>query len=304
MDLCLANVRYLLYKGVNIVKKLFGGLDLNWKKLIIFAICAGVYTAIMAMLPVAKNTSFSDLIETFEVWIFFGILIIMNSKSAKDSAFKCFVFFLISQPLVYVVQDIINNSNLFMTYYRFWILWTIACLPMGFVGYYMKKDKWWGLAILIPVLVLLGFMLNKYLSETLFYFPRHLLTTIFCITTLLLYPLVIFKDRKLKITGLIVSSLIIIVMVFLSLKNPIVYSTEILSDSDECHFDDTYKVYLIDKKYGDVNIQYNESLRAYMIHADFKRGGETELVIEGTNNKIKRYNLNIEINKYTLEEIK
>lgn len=75
------------------MKKLFGGLNLNWKKLIIFAICAGVYTAIMAMLPVAKNTSFSDLVETFEVWIFFGILIIMNSKSAKDSAFKCFVFF-------------------------------------------------------------------------------------------------------------------------------------------------------------------------------------------------------------------
>ena len=286
------------------MKKLFGGLNLNWKKLIIFAICAGVYTAIMAMLPAAKNTSFSDLVETFEVWIFFGILIIMNSKSAKDSAFKCFVFFLISQPLVYVVQDILNNSNLFMTYYRFWILWTIACLPMGFVGYYMKKDKWWGLTILIPVLLLLGFMLNKYLSETLFYFPRHLLTTIFCITTLILYPLVIFKDRKLKVAGLIASSLIIIVMVFLSLQNPVVYSTNILSDSDECHFDDTYEVYLIDKKYGDVNIQYNESLRAYMIHADFKRGGETELVIEGTNSKIKRYNLNIEINKYTLEEIK
>lgn len=215
-----------------------------------------------------------------------------------------FCVFLISQPLVYVVQDILNNSNLFMTYYRFWILWTIACLPMGFVGYYMKKDKWWGLTILIPVLLLLGFMLNKYLSETLFYFPRHLLTTIFCITTLILYPLVIFKDRKLKVAGLIASSLIIIVMVFLSLQNPVVYSTNILSDSDECHFDDTYEVYLIDKKYGDVNIQYNESLRAYMIHADFKRGGETELVIEGTNSKIKRYNLNIEINKYTLEEIK
>ena len=75
------------------LKKIFGGINLNWKKLIIFAIIAGVYTAIMAMLPIVKNTSFSDLTVTFEVWILCGIFIIMNSKSAKDSAVKCFVFF-------------------------------------------------------------------------------------------------------------------------------------------------------------------------------------------------------------------
>ena len=93
------------------MKKLFGGIDLNWKKLIIFAIIAGVYTAIMAMLPIAKDTSFADITISFEVWILFGIFIIMNSKSAKDSALKCFVFFLISQPLVYLIQDIINQMN-------------------------------------------------------------------------------------------------------------------------------------------------------------------------------------------------
>lgn len=286
------------------MKKIFGGINLTWKKLIIFAICSGVYTAVMAMLPAVQNTSFRDLTETFEVWILFAIFIIMNSTSAKDSALKCFMFFLISQPLVYLVQDIINRSNLFMTYYKFWVVWTIACLPMGYIGYYMKKDKYWGLAILTPVLVLLGFMLNKYLSETLFFFPRHLLTTIFCIATLILYPLVIFKDRKLKTIGSIISSLIVVIMTFLSLKNPIVYSTEILSDSDEFHFDDTYKAYLVDEKYGDVNIHYDELLTAYMVHADFKHGGETELVIEGTNGEIKKYSLNIGTNSYKLEKIK
>ena len=38
-------------------------LNLTWPKLIIFAIIAGVYTAIMAMLEVAKDTSFSDIIS-------------------------------------------------------------------------------------------------------------------------------------------------------------------------------------------------------------------------------------------------
>lgn len=52
------------------MKKIFGGFNLTWPKLIIMAIILGVYTAIMAMLPIAKDTSFSDLTVTFEVWIF------------------------------------------------------------------------------------------------------------------------------------------------------------------------------------------------------------------------------------------
>ena len=106
------------------MKKIFGRINLTWKKLFAFAILIGIYTGIIAMIPMLKDTSFNDITVTFEVWIFFGIFIIMNSKSAKDSALKCFVFFLISQPLVYIVQDLINHSNLFMTYYRFWIGWT------------------------------------------------------------------------------------------------------------------------------------------------------------------------------------
>ena len=65
----------------------------------------------------------------------------MNSKSAKESALKCFIFFLISQPLIYLFQDIVTGKHLFITYYRYWFMWTIACVPMGYIGYYMKKDK-------------------------------------------------------------------------------------------------------------------------------------------------------------------
>ena len=148
------------------MKKIFGDINLTWPKLVILAIITGIYTAIMAMIPIAKDTSFSDLAVTFEVWIFFGIFIIMNSKSAKDSALKCFVFFLISQPLVYLFQDIVNQSNLLMTFYRFWIGWTIATIPMGFIGYYMKKDKWWGLLILVPMLLFVGMEYAGYLSTS------------------------------------------------------------------------------------------------------------------------------------------
>ena len=51
------------------MKKIFGEINLTWIKVVIMAVVAGVYTAIMAMLPIARDTSFLDLTVTFEVWI-------------------------------------------------------------------------------------------------------------------------------------------------------------------------------------------------------------------------------------------
>jgi len=82
------------------MKKLFGDINLTWKKLIFFSIIVAIYTALVATLPFTKNTSFRDIAILFEWWIVFGIIIISNSKSPLDSALKCFIFFLISQPLI------------------------------------------------------------------------------------------------------------------------------------------------------------------------------------------------------------
>ena len=286
------------------MKKIFGGINLTWPKVIVMAIIMGVYTAVMAMLGITRDTSFSDLAVTFEVWIFFGIFIIMNSKSAKDSALKCFIFFLISQPLIYLVQDVINHSKLFLTYYRFWILWTIACLPMGFIGYYMKKDKWWGILILGPMLLFLGMEYSQYLSETIFSFPRHLLTTIFCAATLIIYPLAIFKNKFAKYSGLVVSILIIIGLSILCIIKPPVYSTQILSNGEKYTFDDSYNVYLKDKKYGDVKIIYENGIEDWMVQADFKKSGKTELVLESPDGEKTIFNVSIRRDKYDIEEKK
>ena len=286
------------------MKKIFGEINLTWPKLIIISIILGVYTAIMAMLPIAKDTSFSDLTVTFEVWILFGIFIIMNSKSAKDSALKCFVFFLISQPLVYLIQDVINHSQLFITYYKYWFIWTIATIPMGFIGYYMKKEKWWGILILTPILILLGEEYAGYLSKVIFSFPRHLLTTIFCLVTLIIYPLVIFKNKKIKITGEIISGIVIVAMTILCIVNPPIYSTDILGNGEKYKFDDSYKVYLIDEKYGELSIKYEPGIEDWMVHAEFKKAGKTEFVLESPDGKKKVFDISIERDTYTIKEKK
>ena len=287
------------------VKKLFGGIDLSFKKLIIFAIIAGVYTGVMAMIPIAKDTSFADITISFEVWILFGILIIMNSKSANDSALKCFVFFLISQPLVYLIQDVINHSNLFLTYYRFWIAWTIGTIPMGFIGYFMKKDKWWGLVILTPMLIFLGLHYSGFLNQTIYSFPYHLLSTLFFFITLLLYPICIFNNKKVKTTGIIISVLIILVMTVITFTNNTGYNTTILVNGGDAGavFDDSYNVYLEDSKYGKVYIEYDESLEDYKINAEFKRAGKTDLIIEDSNGNRKVYEIDIKRNSYDINKI-
>ena len=286
------------------MKKIFGEINLTWPKVIVMAIVAGIYTAVMAMLPIVKDTSFSDLTVTFEVWIFLGIFIIMNSKSAKDSALKCFVFFLISQPLVYLVQDAINHKNLFFTYYRFWFLWTIACIPMGFIGYYMKKDKWWGLLILVPMLLLTGEECAGYFSKTMFSFPRHLLTTAFCISALIIYPLAIFRNKKNRICGLVISVLLIISIVSICIINPPIYSTDILYNGETYQFDDSYKVYLVDKKYGDLSVRYEPGIEDWVIHADLKKAGKTEAVIESPDGKKIIFDITIRRDTYTINEKK
>ncbi|MBQ9314320.1 MAG: hypothetical protein IJ220_04875 [Clostridia bacterium] len=284
------------------MKRFFGDINLTWPKVITMAIIMGIYTAIMAMLSVARDTSFSDLTVTFEVWIFFGIFIIMNSKSAKDSALKCFIFFLISQPLVYLIQDMIEHSQLFNTYYKYWFIWTIATIPMGFIGYYMKKDKWWGLLILAPMLLLTGEEYAGYLSKTMFSFPRHLLTTIFCISVLIIYPLAIFKNKIGKIGGVIISSILIIAFTILCMINPPIYSTEILSNGEKYQFDDTYRVYLIDDKFGDLSIKYEPGIEDWMIHAEFKKAGKTEMILESPDGKKTEFDISIRRNTYTIKE--
>ena len=193
------------------MKKLFGGLNLTWPKIIIGAILAGAYTALMAILPAAKDTSFADITISFEVWILFGILIITNSKTPKESALKCFVFFLISQPLVYLIQVPFNRMGWgIFVYYKYWFIWTLFTLVMGYVGWYMRKEKWWSLAILGAMLVFLAWHYFGFLREAISFFPNHLLSALFCAVTMFVYPLCIFKEKKLRVAGAILSAVLLL----------------------------------------------------------------------------------------------
>ena len=96
------------------IDKLYGGLDMNWLKVILFAVIAGAMTAAFLMMPVFKGTSFERMGVYLEAWIFFAVIIMANCKKPLESAGKTFVFFLVSQPLIYLIQVLFSSPGWYL----------------------------------------------------------------------------------------------------------------------------------------------------------------------------------------------
>ncbi len=288
------------------MRKLFCSFKLTWIKLIIFAVVAGLYTGVMALLPITANTSFADISISFECWVLFGVLIIINSKTPLDSALKCFVFFLISQPIVYLVQVPFSSMGWgIFSYYPRWFVWTLLTFPMGFLGYYMRKEKWWSLLILVPALGFVGYHYIDFFKETLSFFPAHLLSAVFCALTLIIYPLICFKNKKLRIAGVIISVVILLAgTAFALASGRNVYNTTLIvsGGSQNVEFDDTYKAYLEDESFGKLNIVYEENIKSYMVNAELTKAGETKLILESPDGKRQTFNLDIDRNSFEIKE--
>ena len=253
------------------MKKLFGSINLTWKKIILFAIIAGVYTALMAIIPITKDTSFRDIAIMFEWWILFGIIIICNSKTPVDSALKCFVFFLISQPLVYLIQVPFSSLGwkIFM-YYKYWFYWTIACLPMGFIGYYINKKNYLSIVILLPMFIELILLGVGYINNTIESFPHHLLSAISCFAIILVVTLCLFDKLRYKLITLGLCLItIILVYVFGFYKSGLKYETYRQLDSNEYVLvGDVYVTYFAGTDEGEVDVikyedGYNLKLTGY-----------------------------------------
>ena len=291
------------------MKKLFGGLSFSWGRLILFAVICGVYAGLTTLMPFARETSLQDISISFEWWIFFAILIIVNSESPLDSSLKTFVFFLISQPLVYLVQVPFHADGFgLFRYYRTWFLWTLLTFPMAFVGYYMKKDKWWSLLILAPMLVFLGYHYSGFLRETISFFPNHLMSAIFCAATLLLYPLGIFHNRKLRLAGLALSLSILLFFSVLGLRDARsnAYETDLLLSGGEAagtEFDESWNVSLEDERFGSVSIRYEEAIESYLVHASLTKTGSTRLILRSPAGESFVYALNIQRHSYEIRRV-
>lgn len=183
---------------MNLQNRVFGGINMTWKKVIIFALITGVYTGLINLVPFLYETSFRDIAVNIEWWVLFGVIIASNCKKPLESGLKIFVFFLISQPMVYLVEMPFLGVGIW-SYYKYWAFVTVLTLPGGMIANLIKKKNLLGTLVLSVALSLVAAMAELYLEKVYVSFPHHILTVIFCILQIIVLIANLVPKKKLKV---------------------------------------------------------------------------------------------------------
>ena len=203
--------------------------------------------------------------ETLEAWIFFAIIIMVNCKKPLKSALKTIVFFLISQPLIYLLQVPFSwqGWGLFQ-YYGHWFVLTLCTFPTAFIGWYIKKKNWFSLLILSPILVLLTLICEDGVRHLIHSFPNLLIMVLFCIAQVLIY-LYTFTDKlSQKLVGVLVPIITVAVMV-LSPENVDFSTSQFLPD--EPVLTENAVVSVVDTDIAEISVSGTGEDSTVLIHA-------------------------------------
>lgn len=185
--------------------KIFGGLNMSWSVVIVYSVLIGLYTAVVAAL-VPDGNSFHDIAVTFEAWILLALIVVLNCKKPLEAALKTFVFFLISQPLVYLFQILFFKAPWSLIgYYDFWFKLTLLTFPAAFLAWFTKKKAWWAGLIMACSNALLVLMFVSYYNGLQSNFPNHLLSAIYCVLMIIVSIVFILKDNIAKIICFVIT---------------------------------------------------------------------------------------------------
>jgi hypothetical protein len=201
------------------MKRLFGELNMSWLAVILFAAIAGIYTGGILLVDFLKDTSFQDIGISFEWWVIFAVIIVVNCRKNWEAMLKCFVFFLLSQPLVYAVQVLFGDlsPDKALYYYRaIWFPMTLLTLPGGFIAYYCKKQNLLGAVILglgNTIQALLGV---SYFAQAVSNFPHHLLSAAVCLGSIFLMTFQIQKKRPYRFLSVLIPLVLTVTLLILA----------------------------------------------------------------------------------------
>ena len=191
----------------------FGEINMTWAKVIILALATAVYTAVVNLIPIFSDTSFSDIAADLDGWFLFALFIIMNSKTWKEASIKTFIFFLISQPLIYLIEVPWLGWGVF-GYYKYWFIFTLLTLPGAAIAFLVKKENWLSVLVLSVATCFLSFESVNYLKTALTVFPRHLLSAIFSLALAIFFIICFLKDNKKKIVALLLVTIVFLGSLF------------------------------------------------------------------------------------------
>ena len=285
-----------------LIKKLFGGIEMTWKRVIIFAILAGIYTALMALL-VPDGNSFHDIVATPEAWVLLAIIVIVNCKKPLEAALKVFVFFLISQPLVYLIQVPFNilGWGLF-GYYPYWFKITLLTLPGGFIAWFVKKDIILGalvFSVAAAYLILTGV---GYVTTCTEQFPNHLLSAIYCFAIIPIMCYGIFTKRTPKLIIGAISIVVLVAILILVGGEKDLEAYRSLSDFGVEYGNGALVSHFSGTKRGNVTVI--DAGEFYTLRITGRKGGEYHFSIEDDSGKTINFKYHFDSEQLILEEEK
>ena len=188
------------------MNRFYGDLKMTWLKVILFAIATGVYTGVVMVIPFLKDTSFQDIGIAYEWWVIFAVIVVVNCGKSWEAMLKCFVFFLISQPLVYLVEILFGKLSFdmgWLYYSSIWLPMTFLTLPGGFIAYFCKKQNVLGAIILGLGNTIQAALALAYFGMAVKHFPFHLLSALVCVASILVMSVFIQKERKNRLIAIL-----------------------------------------------------------------------------------------------------
>lgn len=254
------------------LRKLFFDIKMTWLRVVILAVATAMFTAAMLILPFTKYTSLANVGVTFEFWVLCALVVIINCEKPVEAGFKTFVFFLVSQPLIYLLQVPFSplGWELF-GYYPRWFICTLLCFPGGMIAWYVKKDNIVGALILSVATSYLGFQSFYFFKA----FPLNLLSAIFCAVLAILLIFVLLKDKKARIVAVCVTLALalLLILVFGGIRG---VSATVFYDLDDSH------VWTVCSLDGD-NIGEITVTSDYVLRVDARRYGTAAVVVVNEN---------------------
>ncbi|MBQ0038685.1 MAG: pilus assembly protein N-terminal domain-containing protein [Clostridiales bacterium] len=250
------------------IKNLFGEFRMTWPRVILLAVITAVYTALINQVPFLHDTSFQDIAINLECWFLFAIFIIVNCKTWWEASLKCFVFFLVSQPLIYLIEVPFIGWDIFQ-YYRYWGIITILTIPGAAIAFLVKKKNWLSVAVLSVANVYLAYACVQYFRSTTSAFPHHLLSSVFCLALAIFFTFVLLEKKPHRIAAL---AIVVVVMAAC-----LVYTQQ--NVSDEITLGDGTWSYTVD----DPSVVDVEPVDDHQFKVTAKQNGTTMIYFESSN---------------------
>lgn len=195
--------------------------DVTYKNIIFSAIICGIVTGIildveLCKIPSIMNNSLFNIGICFEFWIFATMIIISRTKKPLEAACKVFLYFLISQPLVYLMKVPVDSRGwgAFVDY-QGWFIWTILTFPGAFIAWYTNKKNNMSIAIFMVAILFLSYEFAQHFNVLITDFPFQLLACAFILYQIWEYVMSFEGKRRIIFGTLSSISIITISILFI-----------------------------------------------------------------------------------------